>query len=426
MHRSMFLFVAAAGLGICAPAPQALAQGGQAAQATSKTSPEAKALLDRSRAAIAKLSSMSYTASAKTEGIPAPSYTAEVRARRVDAGGWAISTKGTMSPAPGAADASPAPFEVVYDGVTSRALREKDKAVMELSTSEPSELRLFFMNQNAGAPVAWEIFDEKPLAGEDSALAVDGKATVDGAACEILRATQKAEGGTVTLRYFIDEKGVPRRVERIRAGESPNASKHTQVLVLSDLKTDQALGTSFFVLQTPEGYTVKSARPPAPKRAPRERAPAGQAPEGNGLLAVGTMAPDWTLQDASGKQVKLSALRGRVVVLDFWATWCGPCKMAMPSVQKLHEKYKGKAVSVFGLNCWESGDAPGYMESKKFTYGLLLKGDDVAKQYKVSGIPTFYVIGPTGEILWNSVGFDPEHADQIGKVIDKALEHGGL
>jgi len=424
LRRVRIVGFACIGLGLCVPTPSALSRqdGGKGAQAASS---EAAALLERARAAVSELTSLSYAATVKTQGIAAPSYTAQVHARRVDAGGWAISAQGTATPAAGA-PGEPAEFEVAFDGVTSRSLRDKDQVVMSLSAFEPGEVRLFFMGQNAGAPVAWELLGEQPLADGGGALSLDGKASVDGSPCEVLRVTPRAGSGDATLRFFIDAQGLTRRIERVRGGEGPNAPGHTQELVMGDLKTDQAPSMSHFAIQTPDGYKVKSARPPAPKRDPRERAPKDNEARTNGLLAVGSAAPDWALHDASGKPVKLAALRGRVVVLDFWATWCGPCKMAMPSVQKLHERFADKAVSVFGVSCWESGDPRTFMKKQNYTYGLLLKGDEVAKAYKVTGIPTFYVIGPVGEILWTSVGFDPEHTEEIAGVIERALEHGGL
>ncbi len=128
-------------------------------------------------------------------------------------------------------------------------------------------------------------------------------------------------------------------------------------------------------------------------------------PEDTGLLKNGQNAPDWTLLDASGKKVTLSQLKGKVVLLDFWATWCTPCKMVMPSIQKLHEKYAGQGLVVIGINSFErDGDPVKYMKEQKFNYTLLLKGDDVAESYKVQSIPTMYLIDKQGKIAHSELG----------------------
>ncbi len=59
------------------------------------------------------------------------------------------------------------------------------------------------------------------------------------------------------------------------------------------------------------------------------------------------------MKDPAGKSVSLKSLRGKIVLLDFWATWCGPCRMAMPGLQKLHDRYKDKPVAIYGVNCRE-------------------------------------------------------------------------
>lgn len=113
--------------------------------------------------------------------------------------------------------------------------------------------------------------------------------------------------------------------------------------------------------------------------------------------------------------------RGRVMLVDFWATWCPPCVRAMPDIQKIHEAYAGKGVRVIGVNCWENGDAVKFKKDKGYTYGLLLKGDDVATGYGVQGIPAFFVIGKTGRIVAAQSGFSNDLREVLTKAIDKAL-----
>lgn len=111
------------------------------------------------------------------------------------------------------------------------------------------------------------------------------------------------------------------------------------------------------------------------------------------------------------------------VLVDFWATWCGPCKAAMPSIQKISEDYKGKDVVVLGVNTWERKEGAGkkYMDDKGYTYGCLLKGDDLAKDYGISGIPTLVVIGKDGKIALIEVGFGPTGDKGLRTAIDAAL-----
>jgi len=120
--------------------------------------------------------------------------------------------------------------------------------------------------------------------------------------------------------------------------------------------------------------------------------------------------------------VRLADLRGNVVVVDFWATWCGPCKLAMPGMQALQDEFAGEPVKVFGINCWErGGDPAAYMQKRKFTYGLLLDGDKVAEQYRINGLPTYYVIDAQGKIAFASSGYAPGIDGRIKNVVSEAL-----
>jgi peroxiredoxin len=147
-------------------------------------------------------------------------------------------------------------------------------------------------------------------------------------------------------------------------------------------------------------------------------APAGggrgdERKEGARLLAVGDLAPDWKLGDAEGRTHSLSDYRGKVVVLDFWATWCAPCSKVMPRMERLHQKYKGQGVAVFGVSSWETGDPAAVMKKKKCTYGLLLKGEEVAPVYGVSILPAVCVIGVDGRVIYSHAGADHKDLDAL-------------
>ena len=136
------------------------------------------------------------------------------------------------------------------------------------------------------------------------------------------------------------------------------------------------------------------------------------------LLEVGTTAPDWQLIGAEGKPHSLSSYRGKVVVMDFWATWCGPCTKVMPRIQKLHQKLADKGVVVFGVNSWENGNAIALMKEKRYTYELLLNGEQIAEAYKVTSLPVVYIVGPDGKIIYCHQGEDQK---DLSEVIEKYL-----
>ncbi len=186
------------------------------------------------------------------------------------------------------------------------------------------------------------------------------------------------------------------------------------------LKVEPKIDDAAFSLKAPEGFTKAEPEMPGMVMAGDE----GEMPEPPALaVKVGDAAPDFKLTDLAGKEVTLASLKGKVVLLDFWATWCGPCKAAMPTIQKISEDYKGKDVVVLGVNTWEqkADAAKEYLAKKKFTYGCLLKGDELAKTYGVTGIPTLVIIGKDGKLASTEVGLSDESGAVLRKAIDAAL-----
>ena len=182
----------------------------------------------------------------------------------------------------------------------------------------------------------------------------------------------------------------------------------------SNVKLDPALDASMFATTPPAGY-VKGENP--------KDAPGGEREQPQLKAKVGEKALDFTLTGLDGAQFSLEGLKGKVILLDFWATWCGPCKQVMPTIQKIADEYKDKDVAVFGVNTWERGEgaAKKYMESKGFTYPCLLAGDELAKSYEVPGIPTLLVIGKDGMIVLAEVGMAPDGGKALRAAIDEAL-----
>ena len=122
--------------------------------------------------------------------------------------------------------------------------------------------------------------------------------------------------------------------------------------------------------------------------------------------SVGEMAPDFTLSDLDGNPLRLSNLRGKVVFLNFWATWCPPCRAEMPDIEALYQDYQAKDVAIIGVDILESvnmvrqfADQGGY----HWTFVIDTTGE-VANNYRVTVIPSSYFIDREGIIRAVSVG----------------------
>jgi len=136
---------------------------------------------------------------------------------------------------------------------------------------------------------------------------------------------------------------------------------------------------------------------------------------------------DFTLKDLGGKPVELSSQKGKVVVIDFWATWCGPCKASFPTLQKMYDTYRAnERVAIFALNTWErvSGAerialVEKFMADNKYTFPVLYDESFVEK-YGVDGIPTKFLIDKKGNIAFKSIGFNG--AEEMEKELTAQLD----
>ena len=124
-------------------------------------------------------------------------------------------------------------------------------------------------------------------------------------------------------------------------------------------------------------------------------------------------APQFTLKDLKGNSVSLSDLKGKTVILDFWATWCGPCKASFPGMQMMVNKYKDDPnVKFLFINSWERVENPlknasDFIKKNNYNFHVLLDDKNkVISDYDVAGIPTKFIIDKNGNIRFKSVGFD--------------------
>ncbi|MBN2241884.1 MAG: TlpA family protein disulfide reductase [Acidobacteria bacterium] len=142
----------------------------------------------------------------------------------------------------------------------------------------------------------------------------------------------------------------------------------------------------------------------------------------SGPVEVGKSAPDFTLKDMVGRDVSLDEYRGRIVILDFWATWCGPCRLTMPMLDEIEKEYSGE-MSVLAINMQEpKGVVRDYILEEGLNSRVLLDEDAaIGRQYGVAGIPMQYLVDREGIVRLILSGFHPRMGSQIRDEISKLL-----
>ena len=136
-------------------------------------------------------------------------------------------------------------------------------------------------------------------------------------------------------------------------------------------------------------------------------------------LPTGSAAPAFTVKTLDGKPLALKALRGKVVLLDIWATWCPPCRAATPMLQSLHQKFGDKGLQVIGLSVDDESSVaqvPAFKKQFKVTYTLSTgaqTNQKVGQAYNAQGIPSVYLIDQKGVVRWSQSGYDSQGEERL-------------
>lgn len=118
------------------------------------------------------------------------------------------------------------------------------------------------------------------------------------------------------------------------------------------------------------------------------------------------LASDFTLQDMDGNQHHLAKYRGKIIIVNFWATWCPPCRFELPSMEKAYQILRDKDIVMLAINVGEDSDTIfSFTADYPVTFPLLLdKAGEVIDKYPVVGLPTSFIINPQGQIVYRVIG----------------------
>ena len=135
-------------------------------------------------------------------------------------------------------------------------------------------------------------------------------------------------------------------------------------------------------------------------------------------------APRFQSTTPDGKKMGTDEIQGKLVLLNFWATWCPPCRLEMPSMEKLYQELKGEGLEIVAVNFMEN-EKPirAFLKENGFTFPVILdKKGEIAQRYGVHALPVTFMIGRKGNLLAKSIGYKDWHAQKTRKVFKSLLK----
>lgn len=182
---------------------------------------------------------------------------------------------------------------------------------------------------------------------------------------------------------------------KMQMPQMPDPVEMHMVMTLKDLKIDQPVAESLFQFT-----------PPADAREVDNMMGAAMVKAD----LAGKPAPAFSVKSLDGATYSLESLKGKAVLLDFWATWCSPCRQSMPVLEKLHRTYKDQGLVVLAVDTGEDRDTVAeFLKKSPVPYASALSGDSgIMEAYRVSAFPTFVMIGRDGKVVALEVGYAGE------------------
>lgn len=138
-------------------------------------------------------------------------------------------------------------------------------------------------------------------------------------------------------------------------------------------------------------------------------------------IKIGQTAPDFTLKDVSGNAITLSNFQGKLVLVDFWGVWCGPCTKSLPQVQNLFENFETKGLMVIAIHAsLQSEKIASFLSTKGYTFTAGIDPGNISKDYGVLAIPTYFLINRSGVIIWGPAQSPPAEEYIQSVISDRA------
>lgn len=255
-----------------------------------------------------------------------------------------------------------------------------------------------------------------------------GTEEVDGVKCHLLKATGEQmdwqlwiDAGKQPLvrRFLPDLAKVMEAAAKAQGGQSPLAGlKITNIVNYNDWEIDPEFAADAFVFHVPEGATKAGSLMEIVSGAMRSRG----RPAPHALL--GKPAPQIDLELLDGGQFDLASYKGKnVVILDFWATWCGPCVQAMPKIEKVAQQYKDQGVLLFAVNIQETPEAiQSFLDETKLNVAVALDTEaTAARAYLANAIPQTVLVGKDGTVQVVKIGLLPDLEASLAKDLEDLL-----
>ena len=238
---------------------------------------------------------------------------------------------------------------------------------------------------------------------------------------------------TLTRKLWIDKRRniVLRETQQTEAkmpwGRTIN-SKMTYNFTVATV--GEPIPETLFAFVPPEGAkeVAELMPPPQPSATPRPAVTPGPATTSRPAAPrsadlIGRDAIAFALEDLDGNRVDLQSLKGKVALLDFWASWCGPCVAELPHIEKLHRDFKDRGLAVLGVNNEDVDVAREFVKRRGYTFTTLFdEGSEVTRKYGVSGIPQVFIIDREGKVKWHTLGYLPGKEFELRNAVEKVLK----